>query len=153
MSVVLTEHFEQELLAATMEHVTSGAFSGPLYGAQMILFTTPVALTAQTITSDLTQPTYTGYAAQDAVFGAPYRRTEGGIAEDTPLITWQQASTPTVTDVYGYAIVDTATPANLLFAETLPGGPYVLTDDLSAVLISAQFAVGGPDFGSATVTS
>ena len=147
MPSVWTEYFEQQLLVDATTVVSSGSFHGAISAAQIEIFTNNFAIGPKTVYSDLTVPTYTGYAPITAAFAAPFRRREGGIAVNSAFVKFQQASTPTATTVYGIMITDGGSPPKLLAAEIIPGGPIALIDDLDALSVSAQLAIGGSDFG------
>jgi len=150
MACVLSEYFQQQLLFAGEEHVASGTFSGPLYLATMALYVVNQIPLPNTPLANFTQPTGGGYAVQACAFSVPYRRFEGGMAVDSPLILWQQTGSFATWSVYGVLILDAA-GTNWLTAELIPGGPFNFVDLLSAFPVVSQIALGGPDFGSMSV--
>ena len=154
MSCIWSEYLEQSLLAGGSEHVTSGSFTGALYGCLMNLFTANLTFTPQTPLATFTAaiPTYADYAAIACPFGTPYRRAAGGIAINTGMIEWQESSTITSVLIYGYFITDSGA-ANWLSAELFVGGPLPLIDALSAVLVAAELCIGGPDLGTCSIGS
>jgi hypothetical protein len=152
MVCVLSEYYQGQLLLAGEEHVVSGNFSGPLYGAIINLFTNDLTPTPQTPFVTWTLPIYAAYAGIAAAFGVPYRRSEGGIAVDSAFVQFQETSTISTATCYGYVIYDAA-GTNWISAELFPGGYLQLVDALSAIAFVAQLALGGPDYGSMALSN
>lgn len=146
MPFIPTEELQQKLL---VDARTAGdAFVGVISGAKVVLFTNALVPSATTLLVDLTQPTYTGYAAKNATFAAPYRRPVGGFATESVLLIWQMGDADLPTTIYGYGITDGLVTPKLLGCELFPQIKS-LNDTLDAIIFAAQIAIGGPNFGAA----
>lgn len=126
--------------------------AGALNGAKVILFTNAVTLTKLTTLADLTQPTYTGYAAVAITWGVAVRDAAGDIVTLSQAIPVQMgAPTDPDTKIKGYA-VENSGATELLFAEVFPQ-QLDLVDDLTYYEIVVPFAPGKPQGKTAIVVS
>lgn len=138
----------QQLLVDALSTVTAGDFSGVLVGCKIGLFlNVAFTPTEDTVIGDLNVPTYPGYALQLAVFGTPYHRQLGGFATNSARLIFKMNDATVPTLVYGYFVVDGATPAKLLGVEVL-AAPLALNSADDAAVIVGEIAAGGPDWGT-----
>jgi hypothetical protein len=147
MSVVISEYFAEQTLV--VETQAASGVAGPLHGAKIGMFTNPITLTEKTLLTELTQNIDANLVPASVTWGTAYRRQEGGIAIDASLTEFQLASSANAGSFYGYFIVDSG-GTHLLLSESF-ANPLSLSDTLDGISIAAQFAMGGPDFGSAAV--
>jgi hypothetical protein len=144
---VYMEYLQQQMLLAGMNHTVSGNFTGPLEAATVGLFTNNHVPVAGDTLPDYNLAVPASLAPQNATFGTPYRRPEGGICVQSAQLEYQLTGNDPITLAYGAVLLNAA--GNVaLGAELFPGGPIQLTDDLSAIIFSLQVAQGGPDEGN-----
>ena len=146
------EYLEQQMLLAGQDHTVSGNFSGPLYGATVGLFTNNHTPAAGDDLAAYNLAVPASLAPANATFGTPYRHPEGGICVQSAQQEFQLTGNEPITLCYGAVLLNAA--GNVaLGAELFPGGPIQLTDDLSAIIFSLQYAQGGPDSGNMILVS
>lgn len=108
---------------------------------QIGLYTNNPALTVGTVLSDLTEPTFTGYARVTPVLEAEQVDAAGNQIEGFPSVHFQPTGgTGLPATVQGYFLAFTPTGGSpmLLFAEQLPA-PFAFTDTLTGLDIIVTF--------------
>lgn len=145
--LVPTYYFWQQALINTEAATPSPGLPGILHGATVMLYDNVVALTNSTLLAALTPAVYSGYAAQNAAFGTPFQRTEGGMAVLSATLTFQMSGGTTGDTIYGFGIVDSA-GTHLLGAGSFGPGGITLTTVLQAINLICEVAMGGPDWGN-----
>jgi hypothetical protein len=150
--IVLTDDLTQALVAAAIEHVASGSFSGPLYSASVQLFTNNISLTNATTLAELTAPTYTGYADLAITWSSVYKRSDGVYAILSQLLTFTESSPASVAQIYGYAVYTGTSPKVLQYAELFPE-PVTLSDLLTPLNFLTEFALSPDGNSSATIVT
>jgi hypothetical protein len=149
MSLVLTEFAEKGMLAQLLAAGPGAA--GVFHGCKIAPFISNMQFTPNIKLSDLVLSPDLNLAPLAVVWGLPYRRGVGGIAADGSSSEFQLADEVNSCLCYGYYIVD-STGADLLGGENF-ASPVELQDILSGLVVVPQLAIGGPDFGNATVLS
>ena len=142
----------QALLVDALTHVASGTFSGVLYAAKVGLIASPYAPNLLSTYADMVQPTFPGYAEVAATFVPPFQQPDGSFATNGGLALFQMTDATVPTTVYGYYVTDGGMTPKLLWVEMLEA-PIGLTSPLQAILVSAQLALGGTNYGSGTVVT
>ena len=136
--------------SATTGHVgiALSFFNPPLVTLEVGLFTGAPALSPATLLTDLTQPTYAGYAIQAAEIGAIRGDAGGDVIIPIGTSTWQPtgAVSPPQT-ITGFFVREVGS-ATLLMSEYLPtpwvaNGPLAALDVIDEIYIPAQQVWGG----------
>jgi hypothetical protein len=111
-----------KLCATLLAYHGSTPPSAPLDGAKIMLFSNSVAFHKALQESDLTECVFSGYAESAAItFNAPVQEQDGTYSVSSPSKQMQATTaTPFVGDtIVGVALIDGATPPNLLYVGTL----------------------------------
>jgi hypothetical protein len=146
--IITTEYFDK-LVAANLCTHGGTAFNGALDLVKIGLIVNTPTLSKKSVFSDLTEPTYTGYAKQSCQFGAPFRDGSGNISVEGPLLAYQMGDSLLPTTVHGYFAVDTA-GTHLLYAE-LFDSPIPLVDTLDYLGLIPTWVATNPSAGTAGV--
>jgi hypothetical protein len=147
---VLTDFAVQKILAAYVESVTAGNYSGPFVTAQVQIFTSNTVPTNLSLLANFTLPTAPGVVYQAAGFGTSvYRSSSGGYELNGSLLEFAMTDDTVPAGYYGYIITNDASPKVLLGAEIFPNGPWNLNDTFDAIQIVPNVMLGGIGFGQA----
>jgi hypothetical protein len=151
--LVPTIELIRDLAKAADLNDPSGSASGPLKGAKIALYT---ALAAQpsvnSVWTDLTEATYTGYARQSATWTGPFD-TAGGSALVSGSTAWTPTDSASPQSILGYALVTTDTPPHLLALENFPAPiPFQGPMDGFTLLVQAGM-INVNNLGTAAVVS
>ncbi len=138
--LIPTRAFWSAMLAALFQHVVAGNYSGPLYGAYVMLFTNTPQLSPDSVLADLTETVYTGYARQAVgAVQAAYIGASGNPTQNAPLLQFQPTGTAVGEVIMGVALVSAAINGTLLAAEMLPDPlPMRKTTDNITVLVQLE---------------
>jgi hypothetical protein len=139
----LAKILANELLAATDD------FDGALVGLKCALFISPLVPDRSTVYADLEQPTYTGYAVKDVVWGAPFTKPDGTRAVQATIMQWQMGDSALPTVIYGYGVY-LPSGTVLYWLESLPS-PVQLTTVTDALIISLEWGVNPASTASVAV--
>lgn len=151
MAFVPTEEFGKQVLVNAMAGTPSPGLAGILTGAKLKPYVAAISPTMQTLLADLTFNIDATLAGVALTWGAAYRRTEGGIAVDSALVQYALTDPLNACIVYGLALTNAAGTKLL---GCFPMNPTKgLADVLDALPVSAQVAIGGPNFGELTVAN
>lgn len=116
---------------------------------ELVLFTGNPTLTENTVLSDLTQPTYTGYASVPLTAGTVRRDGAGNVILPLGTATFQPtADPPSTITVTGVGII---TGTTLYLAEYLDV-PWVITSDLDALDVVVEWVVTNGAYYGAVCT-
>lgn len=145
--LVKTSYYDAQVLSVLAEHLGSGGFSGPLYNRSMMLIAANFAPSPSTSFANLTEATYSGYARQTGVaWGVPILQGDGSYQILSALQTFiaGAASNFVGNVIYGWALVDTATPPNVLMSEVFTTPiPFAQPNDGFGIVV--QMAEGASD--------
>lgn len=120
-------------LLAQLDDITT-AMTGAWDGAKMILFVNDYEPATDMVIGDLTEATFTGYAASSAIVWAdPFVDDDGNAVLVGGSKEFKGGGDDPPQTVYGYAVVDAA-KANIFWAERLPN-PVVMDSANKAVVI------------------
>jgi hypothetical protein len=148
--IITTAYFDDLVLAALNTHLTSGGYSGPLFGMNLALFDNNILLTSQTSWSQLVECIFSGYARKTGVvFSAPILQGDNTYSVLSNLYTWiaQAQSNFQIDQAYGWALIDNSNPPNLLMAELFAQQqPFTAPNDGFGLVITFNF--GKPNIGS-----
>ena len=147
MACVPSLYLLQQILINAEAGTPSPGLAGIFHGAKMMLYTTNVALTVNTVKSDLTEATYNTYVQQAAAFSAPFQSNRGGVGILSAMLNWQMTDNLVPNTIFGYAIVDSGN-THLLLAESFGAGGIPLDNTLKAINVACEFLLGGPDWGT-----
>lgn len=151
MSCVFSDYLNQQIVS---QMIASG---GPLYNLSMGLFVNNVAITEDTVFSNLTEASFDGYVRHTAVtFDTAYVDSSGGWAVQTGLYQFLMTDSAEPQTVYGYFLINPTSSgaSELLVAETF-ASPVSLAQANNSIFISGQVMLGGNSGtnGTATVIS
>jgi hypothetical protein len=132
---VVTRAAQKSFLAALV------ATGGPLAGATCHLFINDIAVSERTALADLTEASFTGYAASGAVvWGSPRNEVGAGAAIDGDLKTFSASGTPTPQSVVGYYLASSGTTPALLYVERFDA-PVVFAEAGDVVRVLPTYAL------------
>jgi len=125
---------------------------GFLSDLEAILYTNSPTLTRDTAIGDLTQPTYTGYAAVAIVPSAIYYDEEtGGYAINTQALEFRPTANPaSPVTIVGWGLQNPTGP--VLYAAEDFDAPQILTDTDSLIDIIGQIILGAVEGSWGQVT-
>jgi hypothetical protein len=149
LMLVTVQLFDTDIVVVATQ--AAAGVAGPLNASKMILFTNTPGLNKSSVLADLTQPTYTGYAAQALTWSVPIRNAMNRIATHTGLLSWVMGDALTPTTVNGYGITDTA-GTHLLAAEYFPT-PVGLVDTLSFLGVVSEWISDNASPGQCSVVT
>jgi hypothetical protein len=136
------------MMADAIDAAGSGILPGILTGSKLCLFTNQAALTAATLVTDLTEPTYPGYVRQSVgAFQGPLKEQDGSWSVISGECIFQMADATVPTTVVGAFLVDSKTGTVFIGGAVFDTPQNLLTAD-DAVALLAQInlpadAVGG----------
>lgn len=133
--------------------VAANMIAGLLTSVKVGLFTNTPTLGRATVLSDLTQPTFTGYAEQAVTWGAAGEDNLGNIIYTGGLLTFQPSATTALpqTATGWYIEASIAMTETLLLAEYLPS-PYTFNGTLDQLSLAPTFVTPNQNvWGDATV--
>ena len=113
------------------------------------LNTAIIAPSKTLILSDMTEPTYTGYARQSVVFTSASRDSTYDIVAEGDVNAFAMSGTPVPTLVQGWFLIFGAGPSFLGYCP-LPQ-PYQMNDALDVLSIVVQYIQSCTPQGTATV--
>lgn len=109
----------QPVLARTQKEAALDALvAGDLMGAKVMLFVNDVALSEDTVTADLTAPTFTGYALSSAVTWSAAYEEDGQMVTAGGSKTFVCSAGPADDIIKGWAVV-TGMGSDFLFGQIL----------------------------------
>lgn len=150
--IVLNNVLLKLILSNEKAHAVAGPFSGALDGLKAFLFTNVISPDPSNLWSDMTEPTYPGYAQQAITWGVVHSRPDGSYAIDTQLLTFQMSDATVPTTVQGWGLVLDGTP-DVLYAAELLATPAVLVNADQTLQLVGQVALGSADYGDVTQIS
>jgi hypothetical protein len=143
-----SSYFDQQVLLALSEHLTSGGYSGPLYNMTLALLGAPALLTPATKWSQLTEASYTGYARQTGLtWGVPLLQPDGTYQILSALTTWIAAAGSNFVNgvIYGWALLDTSATPDLLLSEMFASTiPIISPNDGFGLVIQISEGINNP---------
>lgn len=149
LMLVSTQLLDTDIVTVATQ--AAAGVAGPLNASKMVLFINSPGLNKATVLADLTQPTYTGYAASALTWSTPIRNGQNRIATHTGLIPWVMGDDLLPTTVNGYGITDSAGTA-LLAAEYFPS-PVGLVDTLSFLGVVSEWISDNASPGQCSVVT
>lgn len=123
------------LMATGIDGSTTAAFTSTYSGAKLILATNQFQPSKARVLADLTQPTYTGYAAIVLTWGAATYDPNGQVVSFSQLATFKATAGPINITVYGYGITNPA--GTSLLASGLFAAPLALVDTTGTINVVA----------------
>jgi hypothetical protein len=134
MNVVITP-----TLLAILNALT--AMSAILNGAKVHLYANNAALGENTVLGDLTEATFTGYAASIALVWNPaYTQQDGTPTVDAPSVTFASTSPFTTGNtIYGFYVTNGA-GSTLLYAQAF-AAPQLISAAFQAVVVQPTFTL------------
>lgn len=112
-----------------------------LNAASLILYSNGVAITPATVMADLTECTFTGYAADAGqAFGTSYLDPAGVPSIAAPSVQFESTDGVVVETIYGWALTNVGKTA-LYYAEALPV-PVPITAGSQGVIIQPTVRYG-----------
>lgn len=149
MTLITTDYADQQLMTGATGSTTT-TFTAPWNGAKIILATNNFQPTKGRALADLTQPTYTGYAAQAITWTGPNRDGANQSAAFGGLALFKMTNNTNPTTCYGYGITDSG-GTHLLGSELFASGPLSLTDTFSQIGIVPELPLILVNNASATI--
>lgn len=119
------------LMATGIDGSTTAAFTSTFSGAKLILATNQFTPSKARVLADLTQPTFTGYAAIVLTWGVATYDPTGQVVAFSQLCTFRATAGPVNITVYGYGITNPA--GTVLFGSGLFSTPLTIVDTNSTV--------------------
>jgi hypothetical protein len=140
---IQSSYLDQQILIAVTEHLSSGGFSGPLYNQSVALIAGNFQPSPQLVWANIVEANYSGYSrATGVTWGVPLLQTDGTFIVLTNLMTFygQAASNFVSNVIWGWAMVDTANPPNILMSEVFaqPISIIVPNDGFGLVIQRAE---------------
>lgn len=128
--------------AGLNEHVASGSYSGPLYGAYLGLGVAPTPpFTELSVIGNVTEPLYTGYARQAIVWGTTYETAGQLQVLPAGSLTFQPSDAVHPSTITAVFIADALTAGNLLAGLLLPTPGVPLADATAALTLLVRFGM------------
>lgn len=146
--IVTTEYFDEQVITDLLTHSTT-TFDGVLKICDMGLFVNDAVPAKDSLLTDFTEPTYTGYARQVQTFVTAARNAEGNIQTDAGLTAWQMGDADLPTVIKGYFLCS-HTGGHLLMAERFDAD-QALDDTLSYLGIIGTWIASNDNPGSAPI--
>lgn len=146
-------YLDNLILTVLTEKIGSGGFTGPLNSATLVLIQAAFAPTPQTTFGQLTEATYSGYArVTNLAWGVPVLQANGTYSQLSALSTFLAvgASNFVGNVIWGWALIDTANPPNLLFSEAFAQPvPIAVPGDGFGLVLQNNVGPGNPaSFGN-----
>lgn len=117
-----------------------GVSDGQLGGGSIRLFTNDFVPGPNTVLADITEATFSGYAAVvTANWGQPFLNPQGFVEVDAPSAQFNHNGGAIVESVFGYYVTDAG--GALVTVERFAAGPYLMETALNSIIVVPRYAL------------
>lgn len=125
---------------AQLLEILTALAAGDYAAVVMKLYQNDVTPTPLTVVGDLTEATFSGYAAVTALdYGSPYMNLDGYAEMDLPSQQFDHSAGATANNVYGMWIEKTG--GGLLYAARFDSAPLPMIDATNAIVVLSRFVL------------